>query len=77
MLEKRFYSFSVVYYEITYTREHFKGEIDLIIETLSWGILEVNEEQLYHFSKGIMVSMMRLILHCYLWTILPSGICSR
>lgn len=53
MLEKRFYSFSVVYYEITYTREHLKGEIDLIIETLSWGILEVNEEQLYHFSKGI------------------------
>lgn len=25
----------------------------MIIETLSWGNLEVNEEQLYHFSKGI------------------------
>ena len=24
----------------------------MIIETLSWGKLEVNEEQLYHFSKG-------------------------
>ncbi|MFC3747564.1 flagellar assembly protein FliW [Paenibacillus sp. GCM10012306] len=26
---------------------------NLIIETLSWGELEVQEEQLYHFSKGI------------------------
>ncbi|WP_342420760.1 flagellar assembly protein FliW [Paenibacillus sp. FSL E2-0178] len=26
---------------------------NLIIETLSWGKLEVHEEQLYHFSKGI------------------------
>lgn len=25
----------------------------MIIETLSWGKLDVNEEQLYHFSKGI------------------------
>lgn len=25
----------------------------MIIETLSWGQLEVNEEQLYHFSKGL------------------------
>ncbi|OKP85567.1 flagellar assembly protein FliW [Paenibacillus sp. P32E] len=25
----------------------------MIIETLSWGKVEVNEEQLYHFSKGI------------------------
>lgn len=25
----------------------------MIIETLSWGKLEVDEEQLYHFSKGI------------------------
>ncbi|WP_254848760.1 flagellar assembly protein FliW [Paenibacillus odorifer] len=27
--------------------------IILIIETLSWGTLEVNEDQLFHFSKGI------------------------
>jgi flagellar assembly factor FliW len=26
---------------------------NLIIETLSWGKLEVDEEQLYHFSKGL------------------------
>jgi len=26
---------------------------NLIIETLSWGRLEVDEEQLYHFSKGL------------------------
>jgi len=26
---------------------------NLIIETLSWGKLEVDEEQIYHFSKGI------------------------
>jgi len=26
---------------------------NLIIETLSWGKLEVNEEQLYHFPKGL------------------------
>lgn len=25
----------------------------MIIETLSWGKLEVDEEQLYHFSKGL------------------------
>lgn len=25
----------------------------MIIETLSWGKLEVNEEQLYHFPKGL------------------------
>lgn len=25
----------------------------MIIETLSWGALEVDEEQIYHFSKGI------------------------
>lgn len=25
----------------------------MIIETLSWGRLEVDEEQLYHFSKGL------------------------
>lgn len=25
----------------------------MIIETLSWGKLEVHEEQLYHFSKGV------------------------
>ncbi len=25
----------------------------MIIETLTWGTLDINEEQVYHFSKGI------------------------
>lgn len=35
------------------TRDYTKGVNPLIIETLSWGKLEVSDEQLYHFPKGI------------------------